>query len=112
VVESGATGTIRVLFRIAKHDPPTEEDFQPSRPLPSDDEETKRLRSGVSMWATQQQARNKARAMAWLGYVIARVTIPDSATVERTTRSRGHHTVWGDAKVLAAGVIDTTDVWT
>jgi hypothetical protein len=104
-------GETRVLFRIAKHDPPTDDDFLPSDPLPDDDEETKRLRTGVSMWATQTQARKKARAMAWLGHVIAQVALPDSAVVERTTSSRGHHTVWDDPNVLAGAVIDTSDVW-
>ena len=104
-------GGPRVLYRIVKSDQPTADDFLPSEPLPNDDDETRRLRTGVSMWATETQARNKARAIAWLGGFIAKVAIPETATVERQPKSRGHHTVWDDPNVLRDGVIDTFEVW-
>ena len=95
------------FHRIVKHDPPAIEDFQSDReagrPRPSD-RELARLWEGRSMFRTEAQARAKARAVPSFGRIIAQVTIPRGSTsirVERTfPRSRGHHTVWGDAAEL------------
>jgi hypothetical protein len=65
---------------------------------PPDDPDLRRLHDGISVFATEAQARNKARDFPFLGGFIARLDVPDDAPlrVERTLRSRGHHTVWGE----------------
>jgi hypothetical protein len=101
----------RTFYRIAKSDPPTPDDFKSDEALgipPRDaDPETLRLHSGVSAFATETQARNKARAYPWLGRFIVRLEIPKGApiAIERTLVSRGHHTLWGDPTDLLRCVI-------
>lgn len=61
------------------------------------------LHDGISVYATLDQARSKARAFPSLGRFVARLEIPDDApvTVRRTLPgSRGHHTIWGEPAVL------------
>jgi hypothetical protein len=81
-------------------------------PAPNDDPETLRLWDGMSVWATETQARNKARAYPWLGRYIARLELPPAAPVrwERTLGSRGHHTLWGQPAVVLACVVSVTPV--
>lgn len=104
------------LHRMAKSDPPEREDFlsregQGLGP-PDDREEARRLNSGVSMFATEQQARNKAQRYPFLGRHIARLEIPDDAPilVERTTESRGDYTAWGDPDELRKYVVSVVPV--
>jgi hypothetical protein len=65
---------------------------------PPDDPELRRLHDGISVFATEAQAMNKARDYPFLGRYVARLEVPDDAPfrIERTLRSRGHHTMWGD----------------
>jgi hypothetical protein len=74
--------------------------------MPTDPEEL-RLWSGVSVYATEAQARRKARGVPTLGTFIAAIEIPDDGSVqyERTTKSSGHHTIWADAVVLLQYVV-------
>lgn len=53
-----------------------------------------RLYDGISMFSTEQRARNKALDLR-LGNHIAAVKLPDNAPVrwERTLSSRGHPTI-------------------
>lgn len=69
------------------------------------------LYDGLSMYNTEQQARNKALDLN-LGDHIAVVELPDNAPVrwERTLSSRGHHTVWGDAAYLHGCVVSVVQV--
>lgn len=97
----------RTVYRIVRTDPPTLADFTSSvaRGLPArgDDAETRRLRDGIPVYATEAQARNKARDFPALGGYVARLDLPAGVAVqvERTVpRSRGHHTAWGDAALL------------
>ena len=65
------------------------------------------------MFATEAQARRRARQWPALGAYIARVEIPldESVQVERSLRnSPGHHTVWGDAAALLAWVTQLVPV--
>src|SRR5207247_1050473 len=95
---------------------PREADFMSNqahgRLLPAQDPETARLWSGISVYATEQQARNKALDYPFLGNFVARVNIPEDAPirVERTTHSRGHHTLWGDPTYLLNCVEDVVAV--
>ena len=94
-----------IFYRIVLTDPPTLYDFQSNRErgraLPTDPEE-RQLWDGLSVYATETQAHRKARAVPALGGFIAAVDVPEGGSIryERTLRSSGHHTLWGDAALL------------
>ena len=54
------------------------------------------------MYATEAQARRKAKRVPILGRFIAAVEIPEAGPIryERTLPSHGHYTVWGDPQVM------------
>lgn len=101
----------RIFYRIVKTDPPTLDDFKSYRelgiPARTDDPEVLRMREGISVYATETQARNRSRAVPHLGRYVAMLEIPDSAAIthRRTGDSRGHHTIWGDAADVLACVV-------
>jgi hypothetical protein len=91
-----------ILHRIVLTDPPTLADFTSDESMglpPADDDPSRlRLRSGISVYATENQARRKALDYPRLGEHIAVLDVPNLGPLrfERTTRSRGHYTLWGD----------------
>ena len=97
-------GSYRVLYRIVANNPPNREDVSSYRELgiapDTDDPEMHRLSAGISLFNTQQQARNQMRRLppARRGF-IAELHIPPDApvTIERSGSQRGHHTLWGAA---------------
>jgi hypothetical protein len=102
----------RTVYRIVRTAPPTAADFTSNAarglPVRGDDPETRRLWDGLSVYATEAQARAKARQLPALGGYVARLELPPGAPVrvERTVpRSRGHHTVWGAPAVLLRCVV-------
>lgn len=96
----------RAFHRIVRTNRPTTLDFTSNaalgRPLRDPSPEARRLWDGISVSATEAQARRRARQYPMLGRFIARLEIPDGAPVrvERTTRVPGHYTLWGDPAVL------------
>ena len=106
----------RTFYRIVGNNPPTIVDVTSKLALgrlPSGaDVETVRLESGISTYATEAQARRKARALRFLGNHIAALRIEDDAPIryERTTRSGGHHTLWGEPTDLLARVVSVVRV--
>jgi hypothetical protein len=92
---------------------PTRRDFlsyvELGLPLQDDTEETRRLAEGVSVMATLQQARKRARQVPSLRgkRFIAEVHIPDGSAIafERTTRTPGHFTLWGDPDEMLGCVV-------
>ncbi len=96
------------LYRLVWTDPPTPRDFVSNaaigRPLPPDaGAETVRLWDGLSSYDRESRARARGKGMPWLGGAfIAELDIPAQATirVERTTKSKGHYTIWGDPLIL------------
>lgn len=109
-IEQGSTaedeGMRRTFFRIVRSDPPTEEDFLSPQalavPLWDPDPEKLRMAEGVSVFNTEIQARNKARAYPRKGRFLALLLIEEDGpiTFERTGRDRGHHTLWGDPQEM------------
>ena len=98
------------FYRIVLTNPPTLVDFlsDEAQGRPPRGETHRYLWDGISVYATAQQARNKAQDYPFLGQFIARLDIPDQASVrsERTLRrSRGHHTLWGDPAYLLRCVV-------
>lgn len=102
-----------IFYRIVLTDPPTVEDFLSyqvqGRTPATTDPEAFRLWSGISVYATEAQARRQALAYPFLGPYLARLEIPDTGPIrfERTTRSRGHYTLWGEPGALLACVVVT-----
>ena len=106
VVSAEPSVTVRVLYRIVLSNPPTLADFTSFAALGRHprraDSNVDRLWDGLSMYDTEERARQKARQLPYLGGYLARVVIAGGAPfrVERTLASPGHHTVWGDPTAL------------
>ena len=96
----------RVFYRLISAYSPSTLDFLSKEPLRDDSAENRCLWRGISVYATESQARRKLRASPMLGRFIARIELPDDSDVasERTTASSGHHTLWGEASVILACV--------
>lgn len=100
--------SIRTFYRIVWTDPPTLADITPDtaqaggQPFRRPDYE--RLKTGISVFRTVTQARRTAiNRPPWLGRgYIAAITPPEDAsfTIERTTLSRGHYTLWADPRTI------------
>ena len=78
----------RAFYRIVKTAPPTVADFTSNaskgRVRPEDPDEA-RLYDGLSVYATESQARRKSRASPMLGRYIAQIVFPAGTfRVERT----------------------------
>ena len=103
------------FYRIVEMSPPALGDFLSDKAqgrLPRS-ETHRRLWDGISVYATEQQARRKVQDYPFLGSFIAQLEIPDQASVriERTLRrSRGHHTLWGDPAYLLRCVVSVIPV--
>ena len=67
---------------------------------------------GLSVFATEDQARRQARALPRLGRFVAEIDIGDgSFRVERTNPGNpGHHTLWGNAERVVQRVVRVTPV--
>ena len=101
----------RRLYRLVHSNPTTPADFLSNKakgiPMARPDPEVALLWDGISVYATETQARNQARAKPWLGTYIAELAISedDPITFRRTGTGRGHHTLWGEPVVLHARVL-------
>ncbi len=107
----------RSLYRIVLADPPTLADFtskaEAGVPLPRAlGPEAIRLWDGISVFATESQARRAARRYPLLGSFITRLSVPTIPGVryERTLGTPGHYTLWGDSALLLACVVGVTRV--
>ena len=105
-----------ILYRIVLSDPPTRDDFTSDEAVGisvvGEDPERIRLRTGISVYGTENQARRKALDYPFLGRYLAVLDVPEGGSLrfERTTRSRGHHTLWGDPDAIAACVVAVVPV--
>jgi hypothetical protein len=106
----------RRFFRIVQGDSPTALDFTSNAakgiPSPAKDPETMRLWTGISVYDRRGYARRLALRALRLGRFVAELRLPDdaSAVIERTTRSHGHDTLWGEPATLRTYVIAVTPV--
>lgn len=96
------------FYRVLDDETPTIEDFMSDEalgepPPVNADQATLRMWQGVSVYATETQARNKALRLP-IGNFIAELTIPPDAAVTalRTggKRARGHYTLWGSPEEI------------
>ncbi|MBA3415985.1 MAG: hypothetical protein H0U10_12250 [Chloroflexia bacterium] len=86
--------------RIVMDETPSAADFfsdeAAGKPRPAvGDPERLQMWREFSVYATETQARNKARGLG-LGSHLVEITIPSDSriTYRRTGKTRGHHTVW------------------
>lgn len=103
----------RVFYRVVRTDPPTRRDFlsQQALGLPLQNPDDRELWEGISVQATEQQARKRAR-LPGFGRYIAEIVIAEGGSIawRRTGRQPGHHTLWGDPDDLLACVVRTVPV--
>jgi hypothetical protein len=105
-----------LLYRIVLTDPPSVADFlsEASRGVERRVRpEYERLRSGVSVFDTEDRARQRATKWPWLGGYIAELDLPEDGgriRYERTTDSRGHYTIWGQPEDLLGRVVGLVKV--
>jgi hypothetical protein len=103
------------LYRIAKNNPATLEDFWSEYSMGREPRGLEDLSLlfwfGVSLWATDAQARRKAEKWPVLGGFIAELDVPVSKfIVLRRTLVRGHHTAWALPAQLLGCAIRSFDV--
>ena len=104
------------VYRIVQSDPPTRKDFLSytalGKRLKYDTPRARRLADGLSVFDTAVQARDKARAVPWLGSYIAALDIPEAGEVEyeRTASAQGHRTIWGSPEAVMSLVVSVTPV--
>jgi hypothetical protein len=107
----------RVFYRLVRSTPASFVDVLSKsalgEPLREDTPENRRLWQGISVYATEAQARRKGRASPMLGRYIARIELPDDSPIvsERTTTSGGHHTLWGDPWLILAAITHVVPVF-
>jgi hypothetical protein len=100
------------FYRIVHTDPPPLADLTSPAAIgkapPDDDPETLRLWDGISVYDTVLRAMAKSRRYPWLGTFIAKLEIPNDGSfrIERTTKSRGHYTIWAEPEDLLESVTE------
>ncbi len=93
------------FWRIVTSPELTRDDFLTSEeagvPMPQS-EEGQRIWRGRSVFATETQARNQASHYPYLGQWLARIDLPENSGIlsERTTRTRGHYTLFGSTDAV------------
>jgi hypothetical protein len=106
----------RRFYRLVRSNPPTLDDFSSQQakgiPMARPDPEVALLWDGISVYATEAQARHQAKAKPWLGAYIAEIAISveDPIAYRRTGTGRGHHTLWGDPTEVRARLTRVVDV--
>lgn len=100
----------RTFWRIVRSNPPDQRSFLSHAalgiPVQTLNAEAVRQSEGVSVFATESQARRPARRHPALGAWLAELRLTEDTSVEiaRTRGAPGHHTIWGDPDVLLACV--------
>lgn len=104
------------VYRIVITNPPTERDMLSQqalgRPLHSNKPELRRAFDGVSVFDSEQRARETAQRRPWQGSgFIAELHIPEGSAIRREkTFGQGHYTLWGDAAILLSYVVRVVPV--
>ena len=81
-------------------------------PLRRDTVQARRLWTGISVFDSEEGAREMARRFPTLGAFIAALRIPANAPIraERTTATPGHFTLWGQPDDILSCVIEVVHV--
>jgi len=110
------TGATRTFFRVTRSNPPTLSDFLSNtgkrRRPPRRDAETLRLWDGISVFDSEDSARQQVQRIPAIGGFIAAIHVPTAGPVhyEQTGNDRHHHTIWADAVYLYERVISVVSV--
>jgi hypothetical protein len=102
------------LYRVVQSIPPTLDDFESDRkrgrPTPVDPT-MRPLVDGFSAFNSEARARSKAQTYLGPGSYIAELEIPEGSAIRfrRTTRARGHYTVWGKPAEITQRVVGVVD---
>ena len=112
-----STAMVR-FYRILTAEVPTLDDFlsgeaEGDEPSSTEDPLVLRMWQGISVYATETQARKKAKASR-LGDDTAELTVPVDGPIsfQRTggSRARGHHTLWGEPTEIMARIVRVVPV--
>jgi hypothetical protein len=104
------------LFRIVQTNPPTQDDFvsnpRRGKPVRHVTPQTQRLIDGLSVFDSEEMTRSVARSFPKIGTFIAELHVRSTGTLrwERTTRTPGHYTLWGDPDECLNSVTRVTSV--
>ena len=109
-----AAATSLYLYRNVQSNPPTISDFlsgqaKGERPR---SESLRWLWDGISVFNTATQARRQALRFPFLGHYLAQLNLLPGAPIrcERTLRTRGHYTIWGNPAYLLRCVTEVVPV--
>ena len=106
----------RTFWRIVRTNPPTRRDFMShielGIPFRAGSEEVMRQVAGISVYATEVQARRKARQVPVLGVWLAELRIDDDRgfVIARTHGGPDHHTIWSDPDEIMSCDVRVIDV--
>ena len=94
--EAEKLSDVRVVFRLVRTDPPTEEDFRSERAeLPNNRfGASECMARGLSVFSNQNAARRLLRARRHRGKLICQITLDQSAGYILKTFGRSHFTWW------------------
>ena len=99
------------FYRVVLTNPPTEEDFRSHKErgiaLRRDTPELRRSWEGVSVYDTEEKAREVMQRFPRIGTFIAELSIEESGPVrfEQTTDDPNHYDLWGEPQVMMAAVV-------
>ena len=111
-----APETTRTFYRIVTATPPVLQDFfsdrERGKPRRGTGPDIDFMWNGFSVFETEDQARAQAARFPKIGDYIARLEIPDEASlqVRRTGSTDGHHTIQGAAEVVCQYVVHVAPV--
>jgi hypothetical protein len=100
---------MRYFYRLVETDPPTREQFASYYELgvtpPGASGRELHLSKGVSMFETEDQARQASPTMKTRYDFIAEVRVPEDIRAERQGRRAGHHNIYASAGDLLSWVV-------
>jgi hypothetical protein len=112
----GSTGDTRTFYRITRRNPPRSRDFwsnaRKGRRPTSESPQFLRLWEGVSVYDSEEWAREQALGLPAMGGFIAalRIVCGDRIRCEQTGRDPHHFTLWGEPEILIGCIVSVVRV--
>jgi hypothetical protein len=105
---------VAIFYRIVKTNPPMATDLPSDREAGRQQSEAALLRlwDGRSVFDSEEGARRMAQRFPVIGSFIAMLDIREGTEIqaERTLRTPGHHTLWGDTDDILKCVVSVVPV--